>query len=106
MSGDGSAPVPEGRLAPRLWADSEIWSDGEAWGDGLNGTDRGVACIPGQVAEVRSAGDRAAQDMEELRASTLVDEAWYRRTHPDTAGQDAVAHFHLQGWRDGYRPNP
>ena len=42
-----------------------------------------------------------------IRASGLLDAAWYRETYPDivAAGADPLAHFADWGWREGRRPN-
>ncbi len=48
------------------------------------------------------------EDLHLIRHSGLFDACWYKQTHPDlgAAAADPARHYHEQGWRLGYRPNP
>ncbi len=65
-----------------IWADSEAWSVTEALGIGRD------------------------LDLADLKASRLVDGAWYAQSYPDSAGSDPEAHFLDHGWKLGHQPNP
>lgn len=60
------------------------------------------------AGEPRSAAAAEGDELEAIRASGLFDAAWYLERHPDVqrAGIDPLRHYHEQGWRLGYWPNP
>ncbi|MBV9758284.1 MAG: glycoside hydrolase family 99-like domain-containing protein, partial [Alphaproteobacteria bacterium] len=55
-----------------------------------------------------AAASAEPDEITTIRASGLFDAAWYLEHHPDVqrAGGDPLRHYHQQGWRAGYRPNP
>lgn len=61
-----------------------------------------------QAEDSWSVGDVPTPDDDHvaLQASGLFDAAWYRKTYPDIAALDGLAHFCAHGWKEGRRPNP